>query len=440
MFRDKTEDIERRFVCSVFHDPEVMEMLERCGIGSAIVSGGFLVGSLDLMAEMKGRGDPLDWKTFCHQAMKADFWDKDAFAELISSTETSAYALTDLKMLMDDYKKRETTRQAMVLQRITEDGEWEDNVEEVKATLNALNDLEMGQRPKGQRERAQEALRSRQDIIEGKADSNAVAIETGIDCIDRYCRPLSTATGDFNCLLFAATSTGKSSLMAQMVSHNVFRNLKVAVFLGETNYRGLVEQMAGQISKVSIDEYDFRNEPLDRQRAYMETLEDVVSHCGRNLFIYDDDFSIEGVVSRCRKLEEEHGGLDFVVIDHMHCLKARRKFTDERLKYNYISGELKPLGIEMNCPILCLAQPSRSLKTSERPPMLSDLKESGNLEDDADRVWALWMPSKDSSGMDQERKDPNPEIKLFQLKYRRGRVTDVTLRLQKRYTLFTDNE
>jgi replicative DNA helicase len=301
-----------------------------------------------------------------------------------------------------------------------------------------MENVEIGTRPLSQSDRAMAAISNREDIMNGKERKSSVEVSTGIDCIDRYCRPLSTGTGDFNCLLFAATSTGKSSLMAQMVTHNVFRNLKVAVFLGETNFKGLIEQMAGQLSRVSIDEHDFKNELADRQKHYMDNLEDIASRCGHNLFIYDDRFYIEDIVNRCKTLEIEEGKLDFVVIDHMHCLKTRQKFTDERLKYNYISGQLKPLGIELDCPILCLAQPSRSLKSGDRPPMLSDLKESGNLEDDADRVWALWQPSKDSNGMDQERKSPHPEIKLFQLKFRRGRVTDVTLKLEKQYTVFSE--
>lgn len=440
MTTETLADIETRFVSAIFKDSDVMGLLERANLGPEIVTSPLLNDVLTLCFLFRFEGREIDFTSFYHEAMREPFCDALALADLLSAADTSFHAKSDLSIMIEDYKRRTIRTQASTLSNLVDDGEWDENSAAAQALIREIADVEIGSKPLSQRDRAMEAITGRRKLIDGIVDRNAVSIETGIDCIDRYCRPLSVSTGDFNCLLFAATSTGKSSLMAQMVSHNVFRNLKVAVFLGETNHRGFIEQMAGQLSRVSIDEYDFKQEPADRQEAYMENLEDIASRCGSNLWIYDDRFKIEDIVNRCKSLAADEGGLDFVVIDHMHCLKTRQKFTDERLKYNYISGQLKPLGIELNCPILCLAQPSRALKSSDRPPMLSDLKESGNLEDDADRVWALWLPPKDSHGMDQERKSPHPQIKLYQLKFRRGRVTDVTLRLEKQYTLFTDDQ
>lgn len=433
-------NIETRFVSAIFKDSEVMDLLERANLGPEIVVSAFLNDILTLCFRFRFEGRELDFTSFYHEAMKQPFCDASALADLLTAADTSFHAKSDLMIMIEDYKRRVMKTQATALANLTDDSDWDEHSAAAQVLIREIADVEIGSRPLSQRERAQEALTGRRKLIDGTVDRNAVRIETGIDCIDRYCRPLSTATGDFNCLLFAATSTGKSSLMAQMVSHNVLRNMKVAAFLGETDYRGFIEQMAGQISRVSIDEFEFLKEPVDRQEAYMSNLEDIASHCGENLWIYDDRFKIEDIVNRCKELAADEGGLDFVVIDHMHCLKTRQKFTDERLKYNYISGQLHPLGMELSCPILCLAQPSRSHKTSDRPPVLSDLKESGNLEDDADRVWALWMPPKDSQGMGQERKSTHPQIKFYQLKFKRGQVTDVTLRFEKCYTRFSDDQ
>lgn len=433
-------DVEERFVSAIFKDTQVLEMLERTGLGSDIVTKPFLTDVLDLLIKRKGEGLPLDIVSIAHYALKEEFCEQIELADLLGATDTSFHAKTDLTILVEEYKRRHLRANAVTLSNMTDDDEFFENSAQVQAAIKEVTEVGMGEPQQTQRDRAMKSLTNRKDIMEGKEENNAVRIETGIDCIDRYLRPLSTATSDFNCLLFAATSTGKSSLMAQMVSHNVKRGLNIMVALGETNYNGLIEQMAGQLAKVPIDEYDFRSELAPKQKKYMEALEDIVSHCGENLWIYDDQFYIEDIINRARNLAEENGGLDCVFIDHMHCLKTRQKFTDERLKYNYISGLLKPLGIELNCPILCLAQPSRALKTSDRPPMLSDLKESGNLEDDCDRCWALWLPPVDSSGNPQDRKSECPEIRLFQLKFRRGRVWDVTLKFEKCHTRFSDRD
>ena len=438
--------IEQRFVSAIFHDAEVLDLLDRANLGDEIIENDFLRNVLKICKAERSKGNFVDLlsvrrRMFLDGGAELDHkCGSDEIIEMITAAETSFHANADFLLIVSDYKRRATKTQALILQTLANGEDWEDNQIKAKAVLQSLNEIEVEAKPLSYRDRAKASLMNRQNLIDGRVKNEAVRIETGIDCIDRYCRPLSTATGDFNCLLFAPTSTGKSSLMAQIVSHNTFRNLNIAVFLGETNYEGLLEQMAGQLSKCAIDEYDFKSEMPQKQKEYMKCLEDIASHCGENLFIHDDRFFIEDIVTRCKKLEEEKGNLDLVVIDHMHCLRTRQRFTDERLKYNYISGQLKPLGIELKCPILCLAQPSRDLKKAGRPPVRSDLKESGNLEDDADRVWALWMPPEDADGSIQEDKTPNPEIKFYQLKFRRGRVTDVLLKFEKQFTLFSGNQ
>jgi len=435
-------EIEQRFVSAIFHNSDVLDLLDRADLGCEIIYNDFLRNVLRLCIAERAKGNLVDMLALKRQMFidGATVPDKSEVVELLDAADTSIHAVDDFRLIIQDYKRRVTKTQALVLQTLANDEDWDESSEKAKATLQQINEIDVAEKPLGYRDRAKAALKQRQNMIEGKVENEAVRINTGIPCIDRYCRPLSTATGDFNCILFAPTSTGKSSLMAQIVSYNTFRNLNLAVFLGETNVEGMLEQMAGQSSKVAIDTFDFKNEMPHRQREYMEHLEDIASHCGENLFIHDDRFFIEDIITRCKKLEQEKGKLDLVVIDHMHCLRTRRKFTDERLKYNYISGSLKPLGIDMKCPILCLAQPSRDLKKSGRPPVRSDLKESGNLEDDADRIWALWMPPTASDGSPQEDKSPHPEIRFYQLKFRRGRVNDVNLKMERCFTLFTDNE
>lgn len=430
--------IEERFIGAIFCDEEVIELLERSNLPPEVIHSAFLREILGVCISLRGKALPVSLLSVLHELQKLPNYEHNTeLFDLVTATETSFHAKADLLILVEEFKKRVTKRSAAAIVSLVDDGEYDHESAKAQALIREVSGLEIGPRPVSQAEKAMQSVQRRQDLIDGIKTTGSKKIETGIDRIDRWCRPLSTATGDFNCLLFAATSTGKSSLMAQMVSHNAAKGNKVAVFLGETNFAGFIEQMAGQRAKVSIDDYDFSQETREKQNLFMEKLETIQSWCGVNLFVYDDRFCIEDIVTRCKQINDDIGGLDFVVIDHMHCLKTRQKFKDERLKFNYISGELKPLGISLDCPILCLAQPSRGLKTGERPPMLSDLKESGNLEDDADRVWALWMPPKDQDGQPQERKTAKPLIRFFQLKFRRGRVTDVDLRLDKQHTLFT---
>lgn len=434
-------DIEQRFVAAIFHDAEVLDLLDRANLGAEIIESDFLRSILKLCIAERSKGDLVDMVTLRRNMFLDDGIapDKSEFVEMMTAADTSFYALSDFKLIVTDYKRRATLTQALILQTLAVDEDWEENQAKAKAVLQVINEIDIADKPLSHRDRAKAALQSRQDLSDGKIENQAVRIETGIDCIDRYCRPLSTDTGDFNNILFAVTSTGKSSLAAQMISHNVFRGLNVAVFLGETDFEGLLNQMAAQSAKVPLDPYDFSNESDASKKRYLEHMEDISSHCGKNLFIHDDRFFLEDIITKCKTLAQEIGKLDFIVIDHMHCMGTRQKFTDERLKFKHISQSLKPFSIELKCPVLCLAQPNRELKKAARPPIKSDLKESGDIEDDADRIWALWMPPEARDGTKQEDKSDHPEIKFYQLKFRRGRVTDVNLKLQKCFTLFTDN-
>lgn len=157
------------------------------------------------------------------------------------------------------------------------------------------------------------------------------------------------------------------------------------------------------------------------------------------MFIYDDQFVIEDIIRRCRDIQKTHGKLDMVLIDHLHQLKTMKPFKDERLRYNHMSSLMKPLSMELKCPVIVIAQPSRGLKTENRPPKLSDLKESGSLEDDADRIWGIFIPEKDGNQVDQFG-SLEPEGIIYQLKFKKGHQGSAKVRFHKKYTLFADEE
>lgn len=360
--------------------------------------------------------------------------------EITTAVESTAWVKSHIQVLNERHNLKKLRSNAQKILEVTQSEPWRECKDKVSGIIGEMSSETVSRTALGQKAVGNVAIEEVKRVIEGKPIIGSKPIRTGIACIDNYCRPLDVATGDFNCILFAATSTGKSSLMAQIVSHNIRKGLKVAAFLGETSHEGIFKQMGGQIVKCSTDSYDLKQEPTDRQINLVDVLERLNEFHDKNLWVYDDDFYIEDIVARCRKLDRDNAGLDLVVIDHLHCLKSRKRFSDERLRYNYMSAELKPLGMRLNCPILCLAQPSRGFKSGDREPLLSDLKESGNLEDDADRVWALHLPSKDTEGGEQTRHDEVPQIHLHQLKFRRGRTCKVKLRLEKRYTLFTDDQ
>lgn len=429
--------LEMAYLSAAISEPGVLDLLKASPAGVDLFECEFCIVAATRMLSILEQGMDLDTASLMAAFVDAgEPFSASDMADLVSAAETPMHASTHFRILTDRWRLRDLRGKAQRLSEIAKSGSWQDIRGKVNEIAASMVDGGTEIRKRSQVEVVEAAISERQRLADGKEPISGVCIYTGIESVDRFCRPLSTATGDFHNLLFAVSSTGKSSLMAQMVAHNAIAGKRIAVFLGETNSEGLYEKMAAQLTRASLDPWEFRNEPRDRQAKFIDCLKGLSSYAGERLWVFDDDFYIEDVIARSRRIAKEAGGLDLVVADHMHVMKSRRTFKDERVRYNYMSGEIKPLGLELGCPTLFLAQPNRSLKTESRPPRKSDLKETGSLEDDADRIWALWLPPKDADGIEQDDYTDCPEVQLHQLKFRNGKTGMVRLRLEKRYTRF----
>ncbi len=432
-------EIEYRYLCAVLLDNDLIELYRSTALGPEIFSSRLGRACIVKIEQLLEAGDIANATSLSRGLMADGFDDFLEVANMTTAVETTISAPTDFKYIVEEWQMRNYKEQVAKLNRLMDRGNWGDIKAQAMATAALISDEHLVEESRSQKQVALETLMDVERIMDGKQVIHATKIYSGIPSMDRFFKPLSTATGDFVTYLCGATSTGKSSLMACITRHNIYQGKTAAVFLGETNHEGFIKQLAGQQTMVSIEEDDFRAEPMDRQARFHDALTEIVEMHEKNLWVYDDRFYIEDIVSRAKKLKKEIGKIDFLVIDHLHKLKCRKSFKDERLRMNYMSGELKPLGMELECPIICLAQPSRGFKSEGRPPMLSDLKESGNLEDDADRVWFLYLPNQDSDGNEQDRESTEPQIWLHQLKFRRGRTGTVRTRFKKQYTVFQDD-
>ncbi|MGN6484521.1 MAG: replicative DNA helicase [Thermomicrobiales bacterium] len=154
-----------------------------------------------------------------------------------------------------------------------------------------------------------------------------------------------------------------------------------------------------------------------------------------NIFIDDAaGATVMDVRSKARRLQAEHG-LDLLIIDYLQLLSGRR--TDNRVQeISEISRGLKGLARELNIPVIALSQLSRAVETrADHRPMLSDLRESGSIEQDADIVMFIYR---------EEKYDENSEKKgiaeIIVAKHRNGPVGTVNLRFFERTGRFADLE
>ena len=139
--------------------------------------------------------------------------------------------------------------------------------------------------------------------------------------------------------------------------------------------------------------------------------------------------------SKARRLKAEHG-LDLIIIDYLQLMQGRpsKNGDNRQQEISEISRSLKALARELDVPVIALSQLSRSVESRQvKKPMLSDLRESGSLEQDADIVMFLYR--EDYYDKDTENKNITESIIA---KHRNGPVDSIQLFFQKEFTKFRD--
>jgi replicative DNA helicase len=207
---------------------------------------------------------------------------------------------------------------------------------------------------------------------------------------------------------------------------------KVGIFTLEMSAEQLVQRLLS--TETGVDSHRLRLGNIDDSEW------DRISRAFGRLAeaeIYIDDSanaSIMDVRSKARRLQAEHG-VDLIIIDYLQLMSGRR--TDNRVQeISEISRGLKGIARELNVPVVALSQLSRAVETrADHRPMLSDLRESGSIEQDADIVMFIYR---------EDRYDENSERKgiaeIIVAKHRNGPVDSVHLRFFDRTARYADLE
>lgn len=230
----------------------------------------------------------------------------------------------------------------------------------------------------------------------------------------------------------ARPAVGKTAFALNMaLNASLYDNRTVALFSLEMPATQLLTRMMSCRSNVEANK--FRNGRLNNSdwNSLMETANDMKS-C--KLFI-DDSSSIKTseIFSKCRKLKGEHQ-LDLVVIDYMQLITGSGHTDSRQQEVSEISRNLKQLARELECPVIALSQLSRKAEErGEKPPQLSDLRESGAIEQDADIVMFLHDPAHN-----KQDKAPVRPVEVIIAKHRNGSVANIKLTFETNYSRFSN--
>lgn len=243
-------------------------------------------------------------------------------------------------------------------------------------------------------------------------------------------------------ILAARPGVGKTSLAMNIVSNAAINHgAKCAVFSLEMGREQLAQRMLCSVANVSmakalrgeLDEHDW----IKIWKADKKLKE-------ANIYVDDNAMNTPSqVLSKCRKLKREKG-LDLVVIDYLGLMKSDSKSDNRQNEVADISRQLKILAKEIEVPVLSLCQLNRSVESRDtkdgKPakPMLSDLRDSGSIEQDADMVWFI---HRDMSAKEiNEDKTGNYTAELIIAKFRNGQPGSVLLGWDGSRTSFVNLE
>lgn len=191
-------------------------------------------------------------------------------------------------------------------------------------------------------------------------------------------------------LVAARPSMGKTAFVLNIAEYMAFKqNRSVAIFSLEMSKNQLMNRLFAMESRVNSQNLRTGNLKDEEWGKLIES----AGIIGDSNLIIDDTpgISVRELRSKCRKYKLEHG-LDIVMIDYLQLMTGGGRNTDSRQQeVSDISRSLKALARELNVPVLALSQLSRAVESrTDRRPMLSDLRESGAIEQDADVVMFLY--------------------------------------------------
>jgi replicative DNA helicase len=241
-------------------------------------------------------------------------------------------------------------------------------------------------------------------------------------------------------ILAARPAMGKTSLMMNFVRNAaVDNNIPTAVFSLEMSAMQLFQRLQSSESGIPLEKYmrkGLNDEEVQRNRI----------KCGKltSAPIYIDDtggLSIFEFKVKLRKLKKDHG-IKFCVIDYVQLMTVGKgaDINGREQEVSYISRNLKSIAKDLNIPILILSQLSRAVeKREDKEPILSDLRESGSLEQDADMVMFIYRPEYYGITEDDDNNSTLGKAKLRIAKHRNGSLDDVLLGFDGELTKFTDH-
>ena len=369
---------------------------------------------------------PVDANTVCNELDKTKELAKvggvEYITEIINSVPSTANLSYYIKIIFDKAVLRNLIATSTKIQEdcYNEEDAVVDIVENAERNILSVYNDRLGKDIQKIQDILPEMQKSMEKLAESK--SEFTGIRTGFYDYDNITRGLQKRS----VIIIAGRPGSGKSAFALNVALNAAINEKksVAFFSLEMGAEEVVSRMFGCVGKIDGDVLKtgkLKNTDWKKWNEAMSELSDTK-------FYLDDTagISVSEIRRKCRKLKNSEDGLDLIVIDYLQLLTSSTKYAGQRVQeVSEISRDIKKLAMELEVPVIALAQLSRSIEQrrgEDSKPKLSDLRESGSIEQDADIVLFLY-----SDEYGKYNNNLNRKVDLLIAKHRAGSTGSVGL-------------
>lgn len=378
------------------------------------------------------KGEPIDILTVSSFLKKEkrfkDIGGSDYLAELISAVPTAAHIEHYAKIVREAAVRRELIHASSEINEEAFEGkDFEEMLDTVEQKIFNISEKSRPQRFTPLSEELPQAYERLEQLHRGDGALRGIATHYhGLDTI------LSGFQKSDLIILGARPSYGKTALALDIARQVALAGKSVGVFSIEMSKEQIIDRIIATQARIPL--WRLRTGRLKNEMEF-SMIQQALDELSKANFYIDDtpSPSVLQMRSAARRLQLEHG-LDFIVIDYLQLVQPRTSSENMVQQVTEISRGLKALARELQIPVLALSQLSREVdKRDVKIPRLSDLRESGSLEQDADVV--LFIYRKDRDRIDTPEEEQNL-VEIIVAKHRNGPLGTVKLRFDQEMVSF----
>ena len=382
------------------------------------------------MVQLFEKDVPIDVVTVCDMLSQRGTVDVVGGSEFVVNLSIGVSVTANLKYYIDIIKGKSLLRKLINASSEIQTEAYEGVNPPETVAENAeklIFDILTGKNSKGFSEIDEVVARALEKLQElQNKGSRITGLETGFANLDMLLSGFQKSTLN---ILAARPGVGKTSFalnIARFVA--VQKKVPVAVFSLEMSDEEILNRVLS--SQALVDSYKLKTGNLDAD-DWSRIMQAVPAISDAPLYIDDTAaLTVTEIRSKCRRLKLEKG-LGLVVVDYLQLMNPKGKIESRQQAVSEMSRALKILAKELEVPVLCLSQLSRSIESrTDKTPVLSDLRESGAIEQDADVVMFLGKRNEDEEG------DGNNMVDLIVAKHRSGSTGKMGLMWKPQYTTF----